>query len=53
MKPLYSQKFIWQNSFLLGIRESTSMQSLKILQFFERVKNSPNKESFAKINISL
>ena len=51
MKPLYSQKFIWQNSFLLGIRESTSMQSLKNLRFFELVKNSPNKVRFAKINI--
>ena len=45
------EEFIWQNSFLLGIRESTSMQSLKILRFFELVKNSSNKVNFAKINI--
>ena len=48
MKLLYSQKFIWQNFFLLG---STSMQNLNILRFFELAKVSPNKVSFTKIDI--
>ena len=35
MKLLYSQKFIWEKFILLGICKSISMQSLKILRFFE------------------
>ena len=47
IKLLYSQKFIWLNFFLLGIRVSTSKQNFKNSQF------SPNKVSFEKMNISL
>ena len=51
MKLQYLQKFIWNNLFLLGIRVSISMQNLKTLRFFKLAKVSPNKVSFAKINI--